>query len=407
MKFDFLGLKTPHRHRQGGGAAQEARHRSRHPEHRFQRSGHLRDAVEGRQRRRVPARRRRHARSLAQDEARPGPRPHRARGALPPGSDGLDPEIHRGQERQGGAGLSPSAARADPERDLRRHDVSGRRHEHRARAGRLFARPGPISCAAPWARRSPPKWRCTEERFIKGAVEKGIPKGIAEQIFEQAAKFAGYGFNKGHAAAYAQVAYQTAYLKANYPVEFLAASMTLDIGNTDRLNVFKQEAQRLEIKVLPPGRQPLRIRLHLRRREGAHLLRARRRESVGRQAMDHVVRSARQTAVPQPRRFRPPHRSKLVNKRAFESLARAGAFDALNRNRPPGRRIRRHPPEQRPAQRPRARIRPRSHCLAVRRRTTSAWSRSPTGRRMSGWAKNSPPWASISRATRSTPMPRR
>ncbi len=88
--------------------------------------------------------------------------------------------------------------------------------------------------------------------FIKGAGEKGILPSVAEQIFEQAAKFAGYGFNKGHAAAYAQVAYQTAYLKANYPVEFLAASMTLDIGNTDRLNVFRQEAQRLGIKVLPP-----------------------------------------------------------------------------------------------------------------------------------------------------------
>ena len=65
------------------------------------------------------------------------------------------------------------------------------------------------------------------EKFMKGAAERGIIKSVAETIFEQAEKFAGYGFNKGHAAAYAQVAYQTAYLKANYPVEFLAASMTL------------------------------------------------------------------------------------------------------------------------------------------------------------------------------------
>ncbi len=90
------------------------------------------------------------------------------------------------------------------------------------------------------------------EKFLKGAGEKGIIPSVAEQIFEQAAKFAGYGFNKGHAAAYAQVAYQTAYLKANYPVEFLAASMTLDIGNTDRLNIFRQEAQRLGVKIVPP-----------------------------------------------------------------------------------------------------------------------------------------------------------
>ncbi len=91
-----------------------------------------------------------------------------------------------------------------------------------------------------------------EEKFVKGAQERGVQKGIAQQIFEQAAKFAGYGFNKGHAAAYAQVAYQTAFLKANYPVEFLAASMTLDIGNTDRLNIFRQEAQRLGVRVLAP-----------------------------------------------------------------------------------------------------------------------------------------------------------
>src|ERR1700741_2350006 len=90
------------------------------------------------------------------------------------------------------------------------------------------------------------------ELFVKGAGERSIAKDTAEQIFEQAAKFAGYGFNKGHAAAYAQVAYQTAYLKANYPVEFLAASMTLDIGNTDRLNIFRQEAARLGIEVRAP-----------------------------------------------------------------------------------------------------------------------------------------------------------
>ena len=66
------------------------------------------------------------------------------------------------------------------------------------------------------------------------------------------AKFAGYGFNKPHAAAYALITYQTAYLKANYPVEFLAASMTLDLGNTDKLHHFRQELDRLGIRLLPP-----------------------------------------------------------------------------------------------------------------------------------------------------------
>src|SRR5262249_716225 len=92
-----------------------------------------------------------------------------------------------------------------------------------------------------------------QEAFLKGAKARAVPGDVAEQIFEQAAKFAGYGFNKGHAAAYAQVAYQTAYLKANYPVEFLAASMTLDMGNTDKLSEFRAEAERLGIKVEPPS----------------------------------------------------------------------------------------------------------------------------------------------------------
>src|SRR5665213_2580030 len=90
------------------------------------------------------------------------------------------------------------------------------------------------------------------ETFVTGAQAHGVGKGLAEHIFGQVAKFAGYGFNKSHAAAYALVAYQTAYLKANYPVEFLAASMTLDMGNTDKLNVFRQELMRLGIALLPP-----------------------------------------------------------------------------------------------------------------------------------------------------------
>ena len=80
------------------------------------------------------------------------------------------------------------------------------------------------------------------ERFVTGAVERGVGKPQADFIFELLAKFADYGFNKSHAAAYAIVSYQTAYLKAHYPVEFLAASMTLDMSNTDKLADFRQDA---------------------------------------------------------------------------------------------------------------------------------------------------------------------
>ncbi|RUW96511.1 DNA polymerase III subunit alpha, partial [Mesorhizobium sp. M2A.F.Ca.ET.037.01.1.1] len=91
------------------------------------------------------------------------------------------------------------------------------------------------------------------ERFVSGAVERGVSKPQADFIFDLLAKFADYGFNKSHAAAYAVVSYQTAYLKAHYPVEFLAASMTLDMSNTDKLADFRQDAMRLGIEVVAPS----------------------------------------------------------------------------------------------------------------------------------------------------------
>jgi DNA polymerase-3 subunit alpha len=172
------------------------------------------------------------------------------------------------------------------------------------------------------------------EKFMKGAAERGISRDVAETIFEQAEKFAGYGFNKGHAAAYAQVAYQTAFLKANYPVEFLAASMTLDITNTDRLNIFRQEAQRLNVKVAPPDINVSGAVFTCDAAANTVFYALAAVKGVGRQAMDHVVevratggrfRSISDFA----RRIDP----RLVNKRAFENLVRAGAFDSLNPNR--------------------------------------------------------------------------
>ncbi|KAK0348503.1 DNA polymerase III subunit alpha, partial [Friedmanniomyces endolithicus] len=72
-------------------------------------------------------------------------------------------------------------------------------------------------------------------RFVKGASEKSVPEAQSGSIFDLVAKFAGYGFNKSHAAAYALISFQTGWLKANHPVEFFAASMSLDLSNTDKL----------------------------------------------------------------------------------------------------------------------------------------------------------------------------
>lgn len=171
-----------------------------------------------------------------------------------------------------------------------------------------------------------------KERFVTGAVAKSIDKAQAASIFELVDKFAGYGFNKSHAAAYALVAYQTAWLKANHPVEFLAASMSLDLGNTDKLGIFKQEAERLGIKVRPPCVNRSEALFGVADGEILYALAA--IKNVGLQGMEHIVEVRREGGpfhdlFDFARRINP----RMVNKRALENLARAGAFDALNPNR--------------------------------------------------------------------------
>ncbi|MDR1266921.1 MAG: DNA polymerase III subunit alpha [Holosporales bacterium] len=90
------------------------------------------------------------------------------------------------------------------------------------------------------------------KRFLTGAQENGVEASVADRIFDQMAKFASYGFNKSHAAPYALLAYQTAFLKANYPLEFMATLMTCDLGNIDKLNNYRQELARLDVPLLPP-----------------------------------------------------------------------------------------------------------------------------------------------------------
>ena len=143
--------------------------------------------------------------------------------------------------------------------------------------------------------------------FVEGAVKNGIERYQADAIFDLLERFAEYGFNKSHAAAYALVAYQTAYMKANYPVEFLAASMTLDMGNTDKLAEFRAEAERLGITRGAALDQPFACRLRGRRQH--HHLRAgraqRRRQAGG--GGDH--RGARSRAIRRSRRLCRPHQS--------------------------------------------------------------------------------------------------
>ena len=157
-------------------------------------------------------------------------------------------------------------------------------------------------------------------------------------MFDLMEKFSGYGFNKSHSAPYALIAYQTAYLKANHPVEFIAASMTLDMGNTDKLNQFRQEADRLAISLLPPdiNNSGVAFSVETDPKTGKPAIRYALAavKGVGGQAMAELVREREQNG-----RFRDLFDlarrldAKSFNRGQFESLAKAGAFDILNPNR--------------------------------------------------------------------------
>ncbi|UAL08516.1 DNA polymerase III subunit alpha [Caulobacter segnis] len=169
-------------------------------------------------------------------------------------------------------------------------------------------------------------------RFVSGAKEKNVPEDQSGSIFELVAKFAGYGFNKSHAAAYAFISYQTAWLKANTPVEFFAASMSLDLSNTDKLAVFHQDARKFEITVRAPDVNVSGADFEVENGEVLYALGAIR--NVGLEAMKHLV-AIREEGGPFRDIFDFVERidPKQVNKRAIENLARAGAFDQIHKNR--------------------------------------------------------------------------
>ena len=176
------------------------------------------------------------------------------------------------------------------------------------------------------------------EVFVEGAVRQGVSSEKAGSIFETISAFAGYGFNKSHAAAYALIAYQTAFLKANFPVEFMAASMTFDMGNTDKLGIFRQELKNLDIEVLPPDINKSGPDFRVERIEGSGSL-------VIRYALSAIknVGGPGMEALENERLEKGPFRdlsdfisrvdAKVVNKRSMENLVRSGAFDSIHNNR--------------------------------------------------------------------------
>ncbi len=175
------------------------------------------------------------------------------------------------------------------------------------------------------------------EQFVGGAVKNGIPKDVASQIFDLIQFFAGYGFNKSHSAAYALVSYRTAYLKATHPNEYMAAVMTCDEGNTDKIVEYIEECRRLKIPILPPDINASQLHFAIEGegiRFGLGAV-----KNVGEKAIDVAI-EAREAGGP----FRSladfcdrvDHRA--ADRKVLESLIKAGAFDSLAAGPVPARR---------------------------------------------------------------------
>lgn len=166
------------------------------------------------------------------------------------------------------------------------------------------------------------------ERFIKGAVKNGLSRHTAERIFEMMAKFAGYGFNASHSAAYAMIAYQTAYLKVHFPVQYMAALLTSEINNTDKLTRYIEECKSMGIEILPPDvnqseadftplERSIRFGLAAIKNVGTAAVRSIIEARPFKDFMDFISRVD----------------SRSVNKKVLESLIKSGAVDSFGYSR--------------------------------------------------------------------------
>ena len=171
-----------------------------------------------------------------------------------------------------------------------------------------------------------------KQRFVDGCGQKNIKPNEALTIFDLLSKFADYGFNKSHAAAYAMIAFQTAYLKTHYPIEFFAASMTLDINNTDKISIFQQELSRLNILLSPPDinqSDP-----YFARKNSSILFALGAIKNVGIDSMKELVRERKKNGPFKDfNDFINRSDNSIINKKTLEALACAGAFDQFKIHR--------------------------------------------------------------------------
>jgi DNA polymerase-3 subunit alpha len=171
-----------------------------------------------------------------------------------------------------------------------------------------------------------------QEKFLAGAQKNGVPAAKARRLWDLVEQFAGYGFNKSHSAAYALIAYQTAYLKTHYPVEFMASLLTSEIGNQDKLTLYLNECRDMSIGILPPDVNSSDLAFtpaanHIR--FGLTAI-----KNVGAAAIESVLAARRKLGrFDSLLGFCENVDLRLLNKRVLESLIKAGAFDSLGARR--------------------------------------------------------------------------
>jgi DNA polymerase-3 subunit alpha len=163
--------------------------------------------------------------------------------------------------------------------------------------------------------------------FIEGAKKKGVSEPVAKKIFEQIAKFAGYGFNKSHSTGYTLISYQTAFLKANYPLEFMTALLNSEMGNFDKIAGYIDECDRMGIWILPPDISDSDERFKIFSNDILFGLAA--VKNVGEGAIKSIIETREKRLVASLFDFCEGVNLRTVNKKVIESLIKAGAFDYL------------------------------------------------------------------------------
>lgn len=182
-------------------------------------------------------------------------------------------------------------------------------------------------------KKKPEEMMKQKQFFVDGCIKNGIEESKAEEIFNLMEKFAGYGFNKSHSAAYAYIAYQTAWLKAHYPAEFMSAVLSSDMDNTDKVVMFLHECNRMGIKVLPPNINKSQDHFTVNS-EGAIVFGLGAVKGIGSSALKNIL-SARSAGgeFKSLTDFFARVDGRVANKRVIESAIKSGAFDCFGLNR--------------------------------------------------------------------------